>query len=80
MKSDGLMYRNYLKGTQGDAINALLSGAGQNLRLILRHLRIFWRKIGQLLCRYTAIPQSLHRAPLDNRLFQGRLIKFIRVL
>ncbi|MGH8545971.1 MAG: IS5 family transposase, partial [Gammaproteobacteria bacterium] len=55
MKSDGLLHRNYLKGTQGDAINALLCGAGQNLRLILRYLRIFWLKIGQLLWRYNAI-------------------------
>ena len=45
MKNDGLMHRNYLKGTQGDAINVILCGAGQNLRLILRHLRVFWRKI-----------------------------------
>ena len=45
MKNDGLMHRNYLKGTQGDAINVILCGAGQNLRLILRHLRIFWLTI-----------------------------------
>jgi IS5 family transposase len=47
MKNDGLMHRNYLKGTQGDAINVILCGAGQNLRLILRHLRIYWLKIRQ---------------------------------
>ena len=47
MKNDGLMHRNYLKGSQGDAINVILCGAGQNLRLILRHLRIFCRKIRQ---------------------------------
>lgn len=41
IKNDGLMQRNYLKGTEGDAINVILCGAGQNLRLILRHLRIF---------------------------------------
>ena len=55
MKSDGLSHRNYLKGIEGDAINVILCGAGQNLRLILRHLRIFWLKIGQLLWHYTAI-------------------------
>ena len=38
MKSDGRLDRNYLKGTMGDAINALLCGAGYNLRLILNHL------------------------------------------
>ena len=51
MKNDGLMDRNYLKGSQGDAINVILCGAGQNLRLILRHLRIFWLKIWQALVR-----------------------------
>jgi len=40
MKNDGLLGRNYLKGTQGDAINVILCGAGQNLRLILNYLRI----------------------------------------
>ncbi len=45
MKNDGLMHRNYLKGSQGDAINVILCGAGQNLRLILRYLRIFWLEI-----------------------------------
>ncbi len=51
MKNDGLMDRNYLKGSQGDAINVILCGAGQNLRLILRHLRIFWLKIWQAIVR-----------------------------
>jgi len=55
MKSDGLLHRNYLKGAQGDAINAILCGAGQNLRLILRHLRIFWPKICQTLRRYVLL-------------------------
>jgi IS5 family transposase len=55
MKSDGLLHRNYLKGVQGDALNVILCGAGQNLRLILRHLRIFWRRISQALERYTAL-------------------------
>jgi len=39
MKADGLLGRNFLKGMQGDAINALLCGAGHNLRKILAHLR-----------------------------------------
>jgi len=42
LKSDGLLGRNYLKGTQGDQMNVMLSCAGHNLRLILRQLRIFW--------------------------------------
>ena len=33
--------RNYLKGEIGDALHAILCGAGHNIRLILRRLRIF---------------------------------------
>ena len=40
MKADGHLDRNYLKGTIGDAINALMAGAGQNLRMILNKLRL----------------------------------------
>ena len=39
MKSDGKLDRNYLKGVLGDKINALLCGAGHNIRIILRKLR-----------------------------------------
>jgi IS5 family transposase len=56
MKNDGLMHRNYLKGTQGDAINVILCGAGQNLRLILRHLRIFSLKIQQAFMPRVLLP------------------------
>ena len=38
MKLDGKLARNHLKGALGDAIHALLCGAGHILRLILRHL------------------------------------------
>lgn len=39
MKGDGLLGRNFLKGMQGDAINAILCGAGHNLRKVLAQLR-----------------------------------------
>ena len=55
MKNDGLLHRNHLKGTDGDAINVILCGAGQNLRLILNYLRIFWLKIRQLFIRYALL-------------------------
>jgi transposase, IS5 family len=42
MKSDGRLARNFLKGTHGDAINALLCAAAHNLRKILNKLRLFW--------------------------------------
>ncbi len=40
MKADGLLAKNWLKGADGDALHALLCGAGHNLRMILRHLRV----------------------------------------
>jgi IS5 family transposase len=53
LKSDGLLGRNYLKGSEGDQVNVMLSCAGQNLRLVLRQLRIFcaqiWRSLWALL-------------------------------
>ncbi len=45
LKSDGLLRRNHLAGSQGDAINAILAAAGHNLRLILAWLRLLLAKI-----------------------------------
>ena len=45
MKTDGHLGRNFLKGRHGDHANAVLTAIGHNLRLILRWLRILWRKI-----------------------------------
>ena len=42
MKSDGRLARNFLKGVEGDAVNALLCAAGHNLRKILKKLRLFY--------------------------------------
>jgi IS5 family transposase len=39
MKTDGRLSRSPLKGTLGDALHAVLCGAGHNIRLILAHLR-----------------------------------------
>ena len=44
MKNDGRLTRSTLKGTDGDALFAVLCGCGHNIRMILRHLR-------ELLCR-----------------------------
>ncbi|MDW9249341.1 putative transposase [Burkholderia cepacia] len=40
MKADGKLDRNWLKGALGDAIHAVLCGAGHNLRMIPRKLRL----------------------------------------
>jgi IS5 family transposase len=48
MKTDGRLDRNFLAGARGDAANALLCGAGYNLRLILNWLRRLLRALLQL--------------------------------
>ncbi len=45
MKSEGHLDRNYLKGREGDAANAILSAVGYNLRLVLAWLRALLRLI-----------------------------------
>ena len=53
LKADHHLGRNYLKGTQGDKLNALLSGAGYNFRLLLKwfrllFVRILWRLVRKM--------------------------------
>lgn len=45
LKSDSRLGRNYLKGTLGDKLNAILAGVGHNFRIILKKLRLFWLQI-----------------------------------
>jgi IS5 family transposase len=61
MKSDGRLDRNFLKGRTGDAMNALLCGAGHNLRKILRRLQLFWLQILQAL--ETSQPFNIRLSP-----------------
>lgn len=50
MKADGLLERNWLKGALGDAMHAVLCGAGHNLRMILAHLRVLYcALVGQVM-------------------------------
>jgi IS5 family transposase len=45
MKNDGRLTRCPLKGTEGDALFAVLCGCGHNIRMILRHLRVLLRQL-----------------------------------
>ena len=54
MKMDGKLDRNWLKGALGDAMHAVLCGAGYNLRMILRKLRFFTALMLALLLNSTA--------------------------
>ena len=46
MKMDGRLARNPLKGALGDALHAVMCGAGHNLRMILAKLRLLCARIG----------------------------------
>ena len=58
-KSDHRMNRNYLIGSAGDAINAVLAAAGYNFRRLLAWLRLFLR----LLLAMTALTGWHSRPP-----------------
>ena len=45
MKMDGRLARNPLKGALGDALHAVMCGAGHNLRLILAKLRLLCARL-----------------------------------
>ena len=65
MKSDGRLARNFLKGVEGDAMNALLCAAGHNLRKILKKLRLFYADwAGQLIGLLRA--SALHARVLSS--------------
>lgn len=57
LKTDGRLGRNFLKGRDGDKINAILAGAGYNYRLVLKWLRL-------LLARIMAATLNAMRPPI----------------
>jgi IS5 family transposase len=69
MKSEGLLNRNWLKGALGDAMHAVLCGAGHNLRMILAHLRVLYCAIiGQLILAMSLVTRALRPSlPLPAR-------------
>lgn len=61
MRNDGRLRRNWLKGALGDAVHAMLRGAGHNLRMTLRAIRFFCVQcfVSQLQLLIVAIQQLL---------------------
>ncbi len=59
-KTDGHLGRNFLKGRRGDHINAVMTAAGYNFRLILKWLRKLLRIIIAAICA-AITPQSALR-------------------
>ena len=46
VKMDGKLSRNPLKGALGDALHAVMCGAGHNMRMLLRKLRLLCAQFG----------------------------------
>ena len=65
-KCYGRLGRNWLKGALGDAMHAVLCGAGHNLRIILRKLRLFCALLCQILSSVAELTEAEchHRDPL----------------
>ena len=61
MKEDGHLGRNYLKGAEGDAINAVLCGAGHNIRLLANWLRRLFCAILRWFLEISLIPSVRRR-------------------
>ncbi len=64
MKMDGRLGRNPLKGALGDALHAVMCGAGHNLRLILAALRLLCARFGLSM---QAVIAALLAAPSNHR-------------
>jgi IS5 family transposase len=58
MKMDGRLGRNPLKGALGDALHAVLCGAGHNIRLLLKKLRLLFAQIWQQLIAALLVQNS----------------------
>jgi IS5 family transposase len=67
MKNDGLLRRNWLKGRLGDALHAVLCGAGHNLRMILKKLRLLFVQI-LAACLPVSVQCSAESEPLQQDL------------
>ena len=75
MKADGLLVKNWLKGAEGDALHALLCGAGHNLRMILRHLRVLCCSLlGVFAMAATLALHMTAPTSLPNALFARRAV------
>lgn len=71
IKNDGRLTRSPLKGTTGDALFAVLWGCGHNIRMILKHLRLFLRQLIwpiTRLCQLIRVPIAPARTGQNARL------------
>ena len=62
LKSDNRMSKNYLKGVEGDQINALLCGCGYNMRKLLTVFLLpyfVWRQIKDFIKKYSKLKEKV---------------------
>jgi IS5 family transposase len=62
LKSDNRMSKNYLKGEEGDQINALLSGCGYNMRKLIAVFLLpyfIWRQIRDCIKKYLKVQRKI---------------------
>jgi IS5 family transposase len=62
-KMDGKLSRNPLKGALGDALHAVMCGAGHNMRMLLRKLRLLCAQFGLNL---QTVLQAISPSPRTN--------------
>ena len=67
MKNDGRLTRCPLKGTEGDALFAVLCGCGHNIRMILKYLKELLR---HLIWLFTRLRQVNNEEMATVRSFQ----------
>lgn len=73
-RAAGLLGKNWLKGADGDALHALLCGAGHNLRMILRHLRVLYCAVLGVIAMAASQLWKLLTSPLPlNVLTEGQI-------
>ncbi|MEZ5720011.1 MAG: IS5 family transposase [Burkholderiaceae bacterium] len=66
MKMDGRLGRNPLKGALGDALHAVMCGAGHNLRLILAALRLYCARMELSLSAILSLLAHQLRMPMTE--------------
>jgi IS5 family transposase len=66
MKTDGLLARNWLKGELGDALHAVMCGAGHNLRLILARLRALYCALIAVTAELAGSVARVARSAIDS--------------
>ena len=71
MKQDGKLGRNYLRGITGNEINAILSGAGFNIRTILNKINLILEDLSRRLLSTHHSFEKLYHGQNLNLIFSG---------